>query len=354
MAKTYNKKTITKQLYKASSIKASKASGGAQWRLPRLDCIISYIMIYSPCKAQEGVIMMKVESCIKDYLIELEIRQYADNTIQKYKLQLNMFNKWCKENDITDMEDVRAPHIKQYTQYLIQKGLKGSTINLYLKVVKVFIKYCHQEEYGGFDTNSKKISFVKQEKPILPTFKPKDVKKMLEACGGNNFRDIRDKTILTLFFETGLRLSELLKIKETDIFEDYIIIYGKNRKQRMIPITPLVKKALFRYMRVRASYFEDRVLNEHLFLSYRGKRLTPSAVDKMIKERGKGIEGVRISPHTCRHFFAQQQIKMGTDIYTISRLLGHENITITQIYLNSLGDKDIVSIAKNNSVLMNM
>lgn len=297
---------------------------------------------------------MRVSECIKDYLVELEIRKYSTNTRAKYKCQLGVFSDWCKEQGIEEMEEIRMPIVKQYTQYLINKGLKGSTINLYLRVLKVFIKYCYDEEYGGFNTSAKKISFVKQDKPVLPTFTVKDVKAMLETCKGNTFIDVRDRTILILFFETGIRLGELLNIKEVDIHDDYILIYGKNRKQRMIPITPMVKKALFRYIRAKDNYFSGKIVGEYLFLSYRGKRLSPSAVDKMIKDRGTHISDVRVSPHTCRHFFAQQQIKMGTDIYTISRLLGHENIGITQVYLNSLKDKDIVNIAKNNSVLMNM
>lgn len=297
---------------------------------------------------------MEIRDCIKDYLVELEIRQYSENTVEKYGFILNVFNDWLKENEITDMEDVRSPIVKQYTQHLIKKELKGSTINLYLKVIKVFIKYCYQEEYGGYNPEVKKVSFVKEEKPMLPTFLPKQVKQILDTCNGNNYIDIRDRAILTLLFDTGVRLAELIHIREQDVFEDYIVIVGKNKKQRLLPITPMFKKALFRYKRVKENYFKDKMIPDYLFLSYRGKKFSPSGIDKMIKERGKGLEGVRVSPHTCRHFFAQQQIKMGTDIYTISRLLGHENIAITQIYLNSLGDKDIVAIAKNNSVLMNM
>lgn len=82
--------------------------------------------------------------------------------------------------------------------------------------------------------------------------------------------------------------------------------------------------------------------------------LTVTAVEIIVKLYGEGIEDVRVSPHTCRHFFAQQHVKMGTDLYTISRLLGHENIQITQTYLKSLRDRDIVEIAKSRSVLMAM
>ena len=298
---------------------------------------------------------MNVDLCIKDYLIEIEIKKYAQGTREKYKVELGVFNRWLKEQNIFDMEEVTPQVVKQYTKHLLEKGLKGSTINLYLKAIKVFIRYCYNEEYGGWNVDAKKISLVRQDKPMIPTFTPQDVKTMLATCKGNSYREVRDKAILTLFFETGVRLSELLNINIDDIHEDYIMINGKNNKQRLLPITPVFKKELFRFLRAREAYFEDRTIKENkLFLSYRGKALTVTAINKMLKNRGKDIKGVRVSPHTCRHFFAQQQIKMGTDIYTISRLLGHESIAITQIYLNSLGDKDIVSIAKNNSVLMNM
>ena len=93
---------------------------------------------------------------------------------------------------------------------------------------------------------------------------------------------------------------------------------------------------------------------EYYFLSFHGRQLTNCAVENIVKNHGKGIVGVRVSPHTCRHFFAQQQVKMGTDLYTISRLLGHESIQITQTYLNSLRDEDIINLAKQKSVLLNM
>jgi integrase/recombinase XerD len=102
---------------------------------------------------------------------------------------------------------------------------------------------------------------------------------------------------------------------------------------------------------MKESYFAYRHREEYYFLSYTGRMLTNSGMEHMMKRRGKGIEGIRVSPHTCRHFFAQQQIKMGTDLYTISRLLGHESISITQIYLNSLRDEDVLKIARQASTL---
>lgn len=298
---------------------------------------------------------MKVKAAIKDYLVEIEIRKYTARTIKTYRVKLNIFERYCAEEaEIVDVEDITVATIKQFTQYMMRRGLKGTYINGCLKTIKSFIQYCYEEDYGGFNTKRGGFRWVKQEKPVIRAFSSRDVKLMLDNCRGDSYLDYRDMAILTLFFETGVRCLEAIMIKKSDIHEDFIIINGKNHKQRVVPITPVLKKALLRYDRAKESYFTFKATEEYYFLSYTGKMLTNSGMEHMIKRRGKGIEGIRVSPHTCRHFFAQQQIKMGTDLYTISRLLGHENISITQIYLNSLQDKDIIKIAKQNSVLMNL
>lgn len=144
-------------------------------------------------------------------------------------------------------------------------------------------------------------------------------------------------------------------MKPEDIHDDFLVIVnGKGHKQRVVPITAILHKAMLKYERVRDNYFALKVTDNNYFLSFHGRQLTNSAVENIIKRHGSGIEGVRVSPHTCRHFFAQQQVKMGTDLYTISRLLGHENIQITQTYLNSLRDDEVIAISKQKSVLMSL
>ena len=297
---------------------------------------------------------MRIEEAVKDYLLDIEIRKYSPRTIQSYKLKLRQLTNFCKDIEVEDIEEVRIPHIKQFTQMMLQRGNKGSYINSCLKTIKSFIQYCFDEGYGGFNTHRKSFKWVKEEKAVIRAFEPRDVRLILSNCKGASYLAIRDAAILTLFFETGVRCLELCSIKKEDIRDGFILINGKNNKQRAVPITPVLKKALYRYDRVREEYFRERRAEGYYFLSFSGKMLNNGAIDYMIKKRGAGISGVRVSPHTCRHFFAQQQIKMGTDIYTISRLLGHENVSITQIYLNSLNDADIVRIAKGSSVLRNL
>lgn len=297
---------------------------------------------------------MKIGAAVKDYLIDIEIRKYSPRTIQSYKLKLRQLEQFCLSIDVVEVDDITLGVIKQFTKHMLNKGNKGSYINGILKTTKSFIQYCFEEYGEGFNTRNKSFKWVKEEKAVIRAFTPKDVRLLLAACNGNTFLSIRDTAILTLFFETGIRCFELCCIKQEDIKEDFILINGKNNKQRAVPITPVLRKALMRYDRVKEEYFRYKSTDAYYFLSFSGKQLNNGAVDFIIKKRGKGINDIRVSPHTCRHFFAQQQIKLGTDLYTISRLLGHENINITQIYLNSLADAEIVKLAKGNSVLMNM
>lgn len=298
---------------------------------------------------------MRIDVALKDYVVDMEIRKYSPRTITTVNNKVKVFAKFLEsELEITEADEITPMSIKLYTKHCIERGLKGTTINGALKSIKSFIQYCYEEDYGGWDTKKTGFKWVKQEKPVIAAFKVRDVKTMLDNCRGNDYLALRDTAILTMFFETGIRCQELYSITDKDIHADYIIIKGKNHKQRVVPITPMLRKAMIRYERVREVYFEDKQTADRYFLSYRGKAFTNTGIERVFQKRGKGIEGIRVSPHTCRHFFAQQQVKMGTDLYTISRLLGHENISITQIYLNSLKDEDIIKMTKNNSVLMNM
>lgn len=297
---------------------------------------------------------MKISAAIREYLIEIEVRKYTPKTIRGYRNSLNLFLRFCQqETHIQEVEEINLAVVRQFSAFMSQKGRKGSYINGLLKVSKSFIQYCYDEGYGGFNTK-KNFKWCKQDKAVIVAFKPCDVKQLLQESKGTDYTHVRDTAILTALFETGIRCWELCCIQKQDIHDDYIIIKGKNHKQRVVPITPVLQKALIKYNVCAADYFTLRGTDDFYFLSNHGRQLTNSAVENIIKRYGQGIEGVRVSPHTCRHFYAQQQVKMGTDLYTISRLLGHENIQITQTYLNSLRDEDIINNTKQRSVLMSI
>lgn len=297
---------------------------------------------------------MKISAAIREYLIEIEVRKYTPKTVRGYRNSLNLFLRFCEqEAHIQEVEEINLAVVRQFSAFMSQKGRKGSYINGLLKVSKSFIQYCYDEGYGGFNTK-KNFKWCKQDKAVIVAFKPCDVKQLLQESRGTDYIHVRDTAILTTLFETGIRCWELCCMQKQDIHDDYIIIKGKNHKQRVVPITPVLQKALIKNNACAADYFTLRGTDDFYFLSNHGRQLTNSAVENIIKRYGQGIEGVRVSPHTCRHFYAQQQVKMGTDLYTISRLLGHENIQITQTYLNSLRDEDIINNTKQRSVLMSI
>ena len=296
---------------------------------------------------------MEIQQGIKEFLIEIEVRKYTPRTIRGYRNNLNLFLRFCTEHEIAAIENVTLATVKQFTRAMTASKKKGIYINGILKGVKSFLQYCYEEGYGAFNTKCC-FPWCKEERAVITAFTPQQVKTMFQNCRGSDFKAIRDRTILTMLIDTGIRCLELCSIRPSDIHEDYIIIQGKNHKQRVVPITPILRKNMVKYEAVKENYFRYKNTDDTYFLSFHGRALTVSAVEVLMKKYGSGIEGIRVSPHTCRHFFAQQQIKMGTDLYTISRLLGHENIQITQTYLNSLRDRDVIEIAKSKSVLMSL
>ena len=300
---------------------------------------------------------MRIRDAANEYLVDIEVRGYSKKTIRTTKVKLDIFCRWCEEvEEIDDTEDIRLPIIKKYIAYMQKRGLKSTYVNGTGKSLKSFVQYCYNEDYGCFNTKGKWI-YVKEKKPHVVAYTPKQARQLLAGCAGNSFLDLRDYCIIAMFLETGIRCQELYQLKVSDIHDDYFIVHGKNMKDRSVAITPFLKKAMMKYERARENYFELRPAESNYFLSYRGFAMTNSGIEAMFKRRSKLVEGggVRISAHTCRHFWAQSQLKLGVlSIYEISRALGHESLQITETYLRSLSEADIVKAAKSSSVMMNI
>ena len=183
---------------------------------------------------------------------------------------------------------------------------------------------------------------------------------MVNYYKGRRFLDIRNKLIMVILFDTGIRCSELCELKVTDVRANVINIQeGKGKKQRFIPLTPAINKWMMKYQLARQSYIMDKIgyAEEYLFLSQKGKPLTKATIERIVgacKEPCGVREEIRCSPHTCRHYYAQKQLRNGCDMYTVSRLLGHKTVTITKRYLQSITDEDIVDLGTKTSPLMNM
>ena len=235
-------------------------------------------------------------------------------------------------------------------------GRKPQYINDLLKVFKTFFTYLESE--GHIESSPvKRIKNMRLPKLKLRTFTEKNILDMIHYYNGRSFIDIRNQAMIAMLFDTGARLSEVMELVETQIHEESITIFGKGAKERVVPVSPFLSKAFLRYSMARESYFQGMLHDKEFFLSRTGKKLTAEAVAKMLKKAAEAVgvsDDIRVSPHTCRHTFAHLNLKNGIDLYTLSRLLGHESVSITQRYLDGITDENVIRIARKSGVLENI
>lgn len=301
--------------------------------------------------------MLILQDVIKEFIFEIKLRNYSEITIKGYKNNILKFARYMEnEFEIVEIEDITHIHIKSYLNFLKENGLTEVYINTILKNLRSFYKYCFTE---GYCLNiALKVGWLRERKIIIKTFSDNEIRKMMDVYNYSSYIHARNKCIMAILIDTGIRNFELCQLKITDIRETVIYIMGKGKKERVVPISPYLKKIMIKYERIREGYLKNNILHyDNYFLSYRNKPLTIEAVERIVRlcgEKANVNKNIRCSPHTLRHYFAQSQLKNGLDVYSLSRLLGHENVTITKRYLQGLKDKEVLELGVKSSPLMNL
>lgn len=300
---------------------------------------------------------MLLTDAAKEFEFNCQCRKLSDKTIRNYGKLIGYLLDYLKEqHKVLCLEDVRPMYIKAYLMMLQERGAKPQYINDQLKAFKVLFRYLYEEGYTD-SILTERIKNVKQPKTIIKTFTEQEVKKMTEYYSGHTFIEVRNRLMLMTFFDTGIRVSELIDLKLSQVKDEYILIHGKGDKERVVPKSPLLNKWMFKYLSTRENFFAYRRVPENVFLSRNGRPMTTEAIHRVIKIAGKAVgvsRDIRVSPHTCRHTFAQMQLKNGLDLYSLSRLMGHSSISITQRYLEGLRDFEVLNACKATGILMNL
>lgn len=300
---------------------------------------------------------MLLEHLLAEFEFHCTARELSPKTIVGYQRQIGYLLRFLLEqHNIKELEDVRPVHIKEYLVSMQKLGRKPAYINDLLKAFKCIFKYAFEEGYTK-TLITEKVKNVRQPKVLIQTFVPKEIKNMIAFYSGHTFLDLRNKVILMMFFDTGIRLSELTNMHLWQVKADYFLIQGKGNKERIVPKSALLGKWLIKYLAVRESYFAYKAAPDYVFLSKNGQRLTHEAVHRVVRIAGKEVgvnPSVRVSPHTCRHTFAHLQLQNGLDLYSLSRLMGHESISITQRYLDGIRNEEVLLAAKKTGVLTNL
>ncbi len=272
---------------------------------------------------------------ITDFKYYLETQNLSDNTIEAYLSDLYQYEAFLHEyENIDDVTDITREDISKYIQSLKRKNLSKSSISRKVIAVKEFHKFLKKENVVRED-HSKHIDTPKHDKPLPVVLSIDEVNKMISSIDGNTPLDLRNRAMMELLYACGLRISELLSLRLRDIhfMEKYIDVIGKGDKERLVPIGEMALSALRSYIESARNELIGDKKSDLVFFNYKGEEMSRQGFFKYIKKLAKecGIEK-EISPHTIRHSFATHLLEGGTDLRIVQELLGHEDISTTQIY----------------------
>jgi len=272
---------------------------------------------------------------VEEFLSYLYVeRGLAENTIISYRRDLMNFLQLLKNNNILEIKQVKREDIISYLFYLKKENRAATTIARHVAALKTFFKYLFQEGYIK-ENIAYEIERPKQGK-ILPKFLSfEEVEKLLEAPILNSPAKIRDKAMLEVLYATGIRVSELINlgINNINLEVGYVRCMGKGAKERIIPLGSQAVNSLNTYL----EWGRNKLLRNHkeqtLFLNQHGRKMTRQGFWKIIKGYSTKI-GIaqKISPHVLRHSFATHLLENGADLRAVQEMLGHADISTTQIY----------------------
>ena len=259
-------------------------------------------------------------------------KRYSDYTITSYKIDLNQFfNYLIEEYNIDIPQNVTFKIVRNWISYLLESGLKARSVNRKISSLKSYFKFLVISNYSDSNPTLKIISPKTSKR--LPVFIEKEkINSLLDAkFFDDNFIGYRDKLIIELFYFTGIRLSELLNIsiKDVDFNNSQIKVLGKRNKERLIPLTYTLISEL-------KNYINKHNLNRYLFVDENNKKLYSKKVYRIVNKYISKVSSIRKkSPHILRHSFATHMLNNGADINAIKEILGHANLSATQIYTHN-------------------
>lgn len=258
------------------------------------------------------------------------------STVESYERDLTAFLVYTAGQGIAEPERVEPHHISAYLQWLRQNGRAAATISRTVSSIRAFFKYLMIELRAIAADPAAHLQAPKPEKKLPRIMTEDEVERLLRAPVGSGPGEQRDCAMLELLYATGIRVSELIALDMDHVRPDmgFIRCTGPGGRERIIPLGRAASEALTAYMTEgRARFTKPNRPEEALFLSHLGTRMTRQGFWKIIKKyaRESGITS-EITPHTLRHSFAAHLIENGADLRSVQEMLGHADISTTQIY----------------------
>lgn len=267
-------------------------------------------------------------------------KNYSDLTINGYLKDLDLFLEFLNENNIKQYENIEYSDIRIYINYLYELKYNSKTISRHVSSLRSFFKYLKNNNIIK-NNPMVLVSNPKLEKRLPKYLNYDEVEKVLNAYDNNNFIGLRNSLILEMLYSTGIRVGEIIniKIKDISMIDCIIKISGKGNKERIVYFGPKCLKLINLYL--KNSYNKLNINNlDYLFLSKKGKKISDREIRAIVDNASKVANiKIKISPHVLRHTFATHMLNEGADLRSVQELLGHENLSTTQIYTHLTNEK---------------
>jgi len=282
--------------------------------------------------------LMNWQQAIKDYQNYLKIeRGLSPNSISNYSMDLKKLAGYLGEQGVDDKPITIDKEIVQQFVYEIAKEVNPRTQARIISGLKGFFNYLVFEDYRE-DNPMDLIETPKIGRKLPDTLSEDEINQLIAAIDLSKPEGERNRAILETLYGCGLRVSELINLKLSDLYfdEDFILVTGKGNKQRFVPISEINQKYINIYWKeVRIHLPIQKEHEDFVFLNRRGKQLTRAMIFTIVKQLAEEI-GLKknISPHTFRHSFATHLLENGADLRAIQQMLGHESITTTEVYMH--------------------
>lgn len=285
-----------------------------------------------------------MELFLREYLAHLKLeRNLSENTILSYKNDLTSFIHYISDLKVSDPSEVNTDHIIQFFKTLKDLGLSGTSAARYFSSLKGFFSYLIKNDYINKNPIDK-ISAPKLSKKLPGVLNVSEIDLILSKPAVNDKLGLRDKAMLELFYACGTRVSELIHLKLSDLFlkDEIIRVLGKGSKERLIPIGSSAIFWIEEYLKKsRPLLLKKNKSENYLFLNSRGTKLSRMGVWKIVERYVKEANVIKeVHPHTFRHSFATHLLEGGADLRAVQEMLGHADISTTQIYTHI--DRDYI------------
>jgi integrase/recombinase XerC len=260
-------------------------------------------------------------------------KRYSSHTIVAYSKDVQQFFEFAQLISVNDVKEVHSKLVRAWMVELIENGLENKSVNRKLSSLRSFFKWLKKENH--IETSPMiKVNGPKNIKR-LPSFAKESelITEKLDLAFSNDFNGIRDRLMFEFFYQTGIRLSELVQLKMTDVQNNQIKVLGKRNKERIIPISNFLYEQINDY---KALLKNLTINSTNFFVLNNGNKVYPKFVYRKINYYLSGVTNLdKCSPHVLRHTFATHMLNNGAGLETLKDLLGHANLSATQIYTHN-------------------